>query len=183
MPSMHRQFSRWMHPLPQSTPGIAGWVAIGVIGAALIFVLLRYPVATLITTGAVALASVISERRRTIHVRKIAASRPNEDIGSFARAFDRRGAPPFDPWAVRAVWNAVGAATEANGQRIPLRPTDRLVADLDIDAEEIEYLVPELVEQCERVPGDWKANPYNERLATVGDLVYFISSQPVRGSS
>ena len=183
MPSMHRQFSRWMPPLPVSRPGVAGGLAVGLLGAALLLALLRYPVPILITAEALVLGSVASERRRFIHVQRIAASRHNEDIGSFARAFERRGAAPFDPWAVRAVWNAVVAATEAKGQRIPLRPTDRLVDDLDVDPEEIEYLLPELVEQCERIPGNWKANPYYERLATAGDLVYFISSQPLRGSS
>ena len=39
----------------------------------------------------------------------------------------------------------------------------------------------QLVEQCERVPGNWKANPfYDCGVKTVGDLVHFIPAQPLR---
>jgi hypothetical protein len=81
------------------------------------------------------------------------------------------------------VWNALTPLTDCDGQRIPLRPADRFEDDLGIDLEDVEDEVPRLVEQCERVAGNWKANPYCKRLSTVGDLVHFVSAQPLRGSA
>ena len=69
------------------------------------------------------------------------------------------------------------------GRRIPLRPTDRFEKDLGIDPEDVEALVPQLVEQCERLSGNWRANPFYARLETMSDLIYFISAQPLRRSS
>jgi hypothetical protein len=73
--------------------------------------------------------------------------------------------------------------TEVQGRRMPLRPTDHFDTDLRIDLDDIESLVPALVEQCERVPGNWEANPYARRVRTVADLVSFISAQPLRHSA
>jgi hypothetical protein len=43
-----------------------------------------------------------------LRLRRVSAERQGEDIGTFAKAFDRR-APEFDPWVVRAVWDALQA--------------------------------------------------------------------------
>lgn len=103
-----------------------------------------------------------------------------EDIGSFARAFDRRASEHLDPWAIRAVWNALMPLTEAGGWQIPLRSTDRFEEDLMLNPDELEDVVPQLVEQCERAPDNWKANPFYSRVKTVANLVYSISAQPLR---
>ena len=52
----------------------------------------------------------------------VAESPPSagEDIGTFARAFDRRS-EPFDPWVVRATWDALLPYCG-----FPLRPADRV---------------------------------------------------------
>lgn len=183
MPSMHRRISRWIGPLPQPKPGVTGWLVLAAIAGALLFALVAHPVGTLSIFAGLAVLAFLGERKRSRRVAAIANQRVKEDVGSFARAFDRRAGNPRDPWAIRAVWNALVPLTESRGRKIPLRPTDRFEEDLLLDPEDLEDLVPQLVEQCERVPGNWKANPFYLRLNTVADLVDFISAQPLRRSA
>lgn len=103
--------------------------------------------------------------------RAIAEERQSEDIGSFARAIDRRS-EPFDPWVVRAVWDAFTPYTG-----FPLRATDRL-EDFGIDLLELDLLFVEIAERS----GHSLKNLHDFWLdgATLGDLVTFVSSQPKR---
>ncbi len=184
MPSMHTRFSRWIGPLPATKPDIVGWLILAAVGTAILFVLVAHPIGTVVSIGALTLITIVAERRRAVRVRVMPDGRAGEDIGSFARSFTRRGGPQLDPWAIRAVWNALLPLTESNGRRTPLRPADRFEEDLSIDPDDVEALVVQLVEQCERVPGNWRANPfYNSSVKTVGDLVHFISAQPLRQSA
>jgi hypothetical protein len=183
MPSTHRRFSRWIGPLPQRTPAITDWAIFAIISAALLFVLIAHPIGTVVAIGALTVLTLTTERKRAKRVFTAASARTAEDIGSFARGFNRRDGTPLDPWAIRAVWNALAPLTESRGRRIPLRPTDRFEQDLGIDLEDLEDLVPPLVEQCERVHGDWKTNPFYDKLETVADLVHFISAQRRRQSA
>jgi hypothetical protein len=183
MPSMHGRFSRYIDPLSQPKPGLLGWFMLAAIAGAIVFALAARPVATLSVFAGLTVITFLSERKHARRVITIAAQRPNEDIGSFARAFERRANESLDPWAIRAVWNTLVPLTESRGRQIPLRPTDRFEEDLLVDLDDLEDLVPRLVEQCERVMGNWKANPFYHRLNTVADLVYFISAQPLRRSA
>ena len=177
---MHTRFSRWQGSLPHTETPLVGWIILALLAAAGVFAAVRHPVGTVIVVSGMAAATYLLERQRAPRVLHAAASREGEDIGSFARAFDRHGDAPLDPWAVRAVWNALVPLTSSRGHTIPLRPTDRLEVDLSIDPEDIEELIPRLVEHCERAGGRWKDNPYYTRLNTVADLVHFISAQPLR---
>jgi hypothetical protein len=170
-----------MPPVPSAKTGFRGWVVLCGIAAALVYFLVTHPVGFFGTVSVLAILSLIIERKRVTELLPVAHDRTGEDIGTFARAFDRRSDAPIDPWAIRAVWNAIYPLTEVQGKRIPLRPTDRIVEDLGIDSEEIEYLVPALTLQCERKNGDWDRNPYYPQLGTVGGLVRFISAQPRQG--
>jgi hypothetical protein len=183
MASMHGRFSRWIGPLPRPQPGFVGWLILAAVVGVLLLALVTHRVGTLSTIAVLVVLSVVSERNRSERVRAIANQRANEDIGSFARAFNRRATDPLDPWAIRAVWNALVPLTESRGRTIPLRPTDRFEEDLSTHPDDIEDLVLQLVEQCERVPGNWRANPFYDRIKTVADLVYFISAQPLRQSA
>lgn len=183
MPLMHTRFSRWMGPVPQQKPGAAGWLMVIALVAGLLLVLITHPIGTLATIGTLVLIGYFPGRAHTRRMRVMQRERANEDIGTFARAFARHAGPTVDPWAIRAVWDALTPFTECRGERLPLRPSDRFEADLGIDLDDLEDLVPQLVERCERVPGNWKANPYYEKLSTVGNLVYFISAQPLRRSA
>ncbi len=176
---MHGRFSRWIGPLPQPKQGLAGWVVLTLIAAALLFAFVAHPIASSSIVAGLVLLAIVDERTRSRRVIAIANERIEEDIGSFARAFDRRTCEVLDPWAIRAVWDVLVPLTDSSGRKIPLRPTDRFKADLLLDADDLEDVVPQLVEQCERVAGNWQANPFYGRLDTVADLVHFISAQPL----
>ncbi|HET7585858.1 MAG TPA: hypothetical protein VFK13_13160 [Gemmatimonadaceae bacterium] len=120
---------------------------------------------------------VVVTRRR---IQRLAAARAGEDIGAFARAFDRQS-DPFDPRVVRAVWEALVPYVECDGRRVPLRPTDRISEDLHIDVDDIDMgIVQEVAERAGRSLENVEANPRYGHVKTVGDLVRLVSSQPPR---
>ena len=124
-------FSRWM---PRSEPpqgGTTSRVSFAVLCLAALWALwylAHHPVGAAVTSafvGAVWLVGRLLDRR----LARLARERVGEDIGTFARAFDRR-ATTFDPWVVRAVWDALAPWTELRGGgRLPLRRAD-VIAEL-----------------------------------------------------
>jgi hypothetical protein len=177
-----RKFSRHMPPMPNSRTPTAGKVAIGVLTAGFGAAVIAAPAVILGIVGVLAASTILLEQRRTQRMGPLLTARDGEDVGSFARAFNRH-AGPLDPWAIRAVWHTVVPMTTTRGKLIPLRPSDRFVEDLGIDPEDIEYAVPKLVTQCERDIKGYRTNPYYTKLDTVGGLVRFISAQPLKPSS
>jgi hypothetical protein len=111
------------------------------------------------------------------HLARLARERAGEDIGTFARAFNRR-APTFDPWVVRAVWDALAPWTELRGGgRLPLRPTD-VIDELGCVDEDLDDVLREAATRARRSLVAVRGNPYYRRVVTVGDLVAFIAHQP-----
>jgi hypothetical protein len=103
--------------------------------------------------------------------RAVAMERKGEDNGSFACALDRRS-EAFDPWVVRAVWDAFSPYAG-----FPLRTTDRL-EDFGIDSLELDVLIEEVAERS----GHSLKNLHDiwEGDVTLGGLVIFVSHQPKR---
>src|SRR5437762_5008286 len=99
MPSMHLHFSRWIGPLPERKTPAVGWLLLSAIVVGLLIVLVMRPIGTLAVLAAIALLTVMTERQRSTRVSAMLRDRPNEDIGSFARAFNRRGNEWLDAWA------------------------------------------------------------------------------------
>src|SRR3954468_7641617 len=117
------KFSRWMPPLTKPPLTVSDHIILG------------FFIVPLLILGAVAaLPLVILSNfwaflwKEECPLTRIASERAGEDIGTFARAFDRRTAP-FDPWVVRAIWDAL----QDYFVGMPFRPTDRLVEDFGID--------------------------------------------------
>jgi hypothetical protein len=130
--------------------------------------------------GAVILVFAIGALMIDRRLKNMATSRHDEDIGTFARAFDRRN-EPFDPHVVRAVWDALQPYTTFRGGSLPLRPTDRIDQDLGIDWDDIDMgIAQEVAERAGRSLANVDSNPLYGRVSTVGDLVRLISSQPPR---
>jgi hypothetical protein len=152
---------------------------VGICAVGLAYGLVVRPLGSLLLIGGILLVGWLYDRPRAPHLTLERPARPNEDFGSFVRAFDLDDPEPVDPWAVRVVWEAVLPLTALRGPAIPLRPSDRFTLDLGVDPEEVEELIPSLVERCGRTVGNWSANPYFSGLATVGALVHFISAQPI----
>jgi hypothetical protein len=156
-----------------------GLAVFGVCAVGVTYALVVHPIGALVLIGGILALGWLHDRRHGKSLVVERPARPAEDYGSFVRAFDQRGPDPVDLWAVRVVWEAIHPLTALRGPAIPLRPTDRFALDLGVDPEEVEELVPVLVERCGRTVGNWSANPYFTGLSTVGALVHFISAQPV----
>jgi len=173
-----RRLSRWMQPAPEP-PRVHGWLLIvafcGALAAFVVWSEAGWMIVGIFAT--VATVATLVHRRR---VKVLAIARAGEDIGTFARRFDHRR-EPFDPRVVRAVWDALRPYVTASDVSVPLRPEDQISDDLGIDWEEVEYSVlPEVTMRAGRSLENTKANPFYGRVATVGDLVHFISAQPPR---
>ncbi len=159
-----RKFSRWMPPNGTEDSAL-GWIFFVLIWAAF------WPIL---------IVGHFAGRR---HLRRLAAGRTGEDIGTFARGFNRR-AEPFDSWVVRATWDALTPYVRFDGQSLPLRHTDRLVEDLCIDPDDIAFdlksdLIAEVAERSGHSLDHAKSNPQTDRMETVSDLVRFVTKQPL----
>lgn len=173
-------FSRWMPPPPTPMSRRATWLACAAL-------LTPFLLAAAFSRGGKAVlgflvlvgtSGTLVGRQR---LRRLAAARPGEDIGTFARAFDRRG-EPFDPHVVRAVWDALQPYMIYGRGRVPVRLTDRIDEDLDIDWDDIDMgLLQEVAGRAGRSLEGLEANPWYGRVRTVGDLVRLLSTQPRRG--
>ena len=154
-----RKFSRWMPPKKIEDSAV-GWF---------LFVLIWIAMWPLLIVP-----SIVHRR----HLRRLASDRVDEDIGSFARAFNRR-AEPFDSWVVRAAWDALTPYVQWDGRCLALRPTDRLVDDLCIDPDDLDFdLIPEVVARSGHSLDHAESNPHYGGIETVKDLVNFVTRQP-----
>jgi hypothetical protein len=156
---MMRRFSRWMPRASTPPDPVFEWALLALLFPAI------WPFLLL---------TCVRNRR----LRRLAAERAGEDIGTFARAFDRR-AEPFDPWVIRATWHAFRPYVAFRGGCLPLRPTDRLGEDLGIDPDDVD---PDLIQQVATWSGHsldhTDGNPFYGKIVTLGDLVKFITLQP-----
>lgn len=174
-----RRFSRWMPPMPPPPPmTLKAWLILAGLLSVLLFPVViaavESPVAVAVTLAAVfglflvlLLVGIIEGNRR---LRRLAVERAGEDIGSFARSFDRRK-EPFDPWVVRATWDALKPYSPF------LRPTDRLEEDLGIDMHDLD-INEVLLEVAARSGRSLDEIKNLEGIQTVEDFVRLITVQP-----
>lgn len=168
--------SRWMPPCEQPETGLFGRAVLVVLAAGALWYLLRHPVGFLISGGVLLLLWLVAllESRR---ISRRALERAGEDICTFARDFDRRS-PEFDPWIVRAVWDALAPWRRVRGGVcLPLRATDA-IAELGCVDEDVDDVLLEAASRAGRSVDHTEANPLYGRVVTVGDLVAFIANQP-----
>src|SRR5437879_6191302 len=117
------------------------------------------------------------------HLRWLTADTIDEDIGSFARGVNRRS-EPFDSWVVRATWDALVPYVMLDGRCIPVRPADRLVDDLGVDPDDIDFdLIPEVAARSRHSLDHPESNPHYGKIETLGDFVKFMTKQPVAKSN
>lgn len=173
-------FSRWMPPAPPPRPVTpAGRLVLAALAAGLLAAAARWPAVAGVLLVFVAVG-VVGGRHHRRWVAALAAARAGEDIGTYARAFDRRF-PGFDPWVARAVWDALRADLAAGAAAIPIRPTDDLTRDLRLDSDDLAFDV--LAQVASRTGRDLRAAPYRvppPRVNTVADLVAFVAGLPRR---
>jgi hypothetical protein len=121
------------------------------------------------------LVGVVLQVRHSRRLKRAAAGRPGEGLCSFVRGFDRR---VVDPWVLRATYDELQPFCRFRGGVLPLRPTDRLEADLGIDGEELGDLARDIARRAWRSMDRMEANPV-ARVDTVRDLVEFLVHQRV----
>jgi hypothetical protein len=176
-------FSRWMPPSP-SGPSVSRPVLLALLvpmAAVSVWYLARHPWGAAFGTTCVAAVAGVA-RLIDMRLEGRARQRTGEDIGSFARAFDRH-APEFDPWVVRAVWDAMAPwTTLRDGTRLPLRPTD-VIADLGCVGTDVDDVVGEVAARTRRSLADPGTSPDTRPVVTVNDLVAFIAGRPPTGAA
>jgi len=167
-----------MPPPATHQSGIVGWLVLFGLAVGFVAALCTWPVMVSLIVGSLVLFVVIGNAATNRSLRQMASRRTGEDIGTFAWALKRRDAP-FDPWVVRATWDALKPYTVFPGGHLPLRPTDRLEDDLRIDPDDIDgEMIQEIAERAGYSLDSTRDNPMYGRVQTVGDLVKFITFQP-----
>ena len=153
-------------PQPMS---IVGWVVLAALAAGAIYLCASHPmfVFAVPIIAAVSWAlNVIEDRRQ----RRIATERQAESICTFARSFDCRAT---DTWIVRAVFEELASYVQ-----FPLRPDDRLEADLKIDPDDIDDIAEAIAQRSGRPLEGCEVNPLWGEVTTIRELVEFFVNQP-----
>ncbi len=170
-----RRFSRWMKSMPAEptvSATLLGVTVVLALVAAMLLPGLRPAGFTLLGIVAFSVVWAVVDLRR---LRALKVRRSGEDIGTFARAFDRH-ACEFDPLLLRAVWDALQSQFGAAAP-VPLRPTDR-IADLRIDEEDLFDMLPRIAERTGRTFDRIAYATHNRDIQTVGDFVALLATAP-----
>jgi acyl carrier protein len=151
------------------------WVALAILAFVPVYFLLNHPVGTSAVLSLLVVMSVVENKRRKARLVALAESRSGESICEFARSFERK---EIDTWVVRAVYEQLQRYL-GEDPSVPIRATDRLKEDLPIDSEDLELdLMAEIAQRTGRSLDNTIANPYYDKVRTVGDLVLFFNAQP-----
>ncbi len=145
---------------------VAGWYA---------WLVWQWPIPTILVTGGLAVAIAVYNVREGRRLAALAAVRPGESICSFARALPVRD---LDTWVVRATFEQLQAHLPGLHAAFPVRPSDRLVADLGIDPDDLEDIAFQVATRAGRSMDGGPANPYYNKVTTVEDLINFLCAQP-----
>ena len=172
-----RKLSRWMPRYEAPRPVLTPWHRIFASALALLAIAglvwspgFRFAVACLVigTAG----VWFWYDRRMA----RLSRQRQGEDIGTFARSFDRRG-KDYDPLVVRAVWDALQPHCQHRSGVVPLRPSDRFTTFMAMDWEEIGDVVEEVLQRTGRSLEQPNTSQVS-RVETVRELVEFLCAQP-----
>lgn len=157
-----RKFSRWMPPLAHKPLRWYETLILFPLFAALVVVICAM---YLLLAPLVVYLFVRDNRQRAA----LLEERKGEDIGTFARSFDRRSTH-FDSWVIRATWDALMVYLD-----YPIRASDR-IDDLGIEPDDIFFcVIPEIMERSGHVLDAAQPDTHPGR-ETVGDLVLWVSS-------
>ena len=121
--------------------------------------------------------SVIFDTRR---LRRLAASRPDDSICTFARAFDCRST---DTAIVRAVYEELQHYFATVAPAFPFRATDHFDTDLKLDSDDLNDIALLIAHRTCRPLNGTESNPLFGRVQTINDLVQFFTHQPTTGNA
>ena len=171
-----KRLSRWMPPDDHPRLGAFGYTLFGGLLLSWMWALMEW--STPVLAGSLLLMIVVEVRNRQ-RLKNLAAARQGEGIGDLAWALDRRR-PDFDPWVVRALWDAFGPYMAVGDLAVPLRASDRLGHEIRIDADDLLECVEDVAARAER---DLSARGFTQGfsgVSTFADLAYLIGRQPKR---
>ncbi len=157
---------------------LVGYVVLALLGIGYLWLLWRWPLATVTVSTAVLLWSAMQARRTRRRLDQLAQGRVGESICTFVRALPVR---ELDTWVVRAVFEQLQAYLRITVRytAFPLRPSDRLFEDLRITPEDLDdELVYEIAQRTGRALSSRHENPYYGKVTTVEDLIRFFCGQP-----
>lgn len=170
-----RVASRFMRGVKRRRISPLGWVVAGVMIVAFLYIFFLIPFWVGGFVLLVAAIGVVEQRRTRRRLSRLAAGRPGESIGTFARAFDARST---DTWVIRAVYEQLQDWLKGDYPSFPLRPTDRLEEDLKLDPDDLDMeLADEISERTGRPLAGAERNPYFGKIKTAADLVFFFCAQ------
>lgn len=167
---------RGMRGVSGQALGWGGIVLLAVIGVGIVWVLHSSTgswVATVAIVAGVIGLSWFSGVRHSRWVESLVASRSGESICQFARAFSCRS---IDTLLIRAVYESV--QQQVGDDRLPIRASDRFLADLRLDSEDVDEVYWDVADTCGYLTEGGEQNPFFGRVETVADLVYFMHYQP-----
>ncbi len=172
---MRKTASRFMPPVAVHPP--LPWSArcfLAVMAVAWMTVFWAHPGAmggSLLALGS--LVAVLS-RRDALRLAHMAQGRAGESICQFARSIDCRR---VDTWVVRAVYEELQRSL-SEAVAVPLRVSDHLQRDLQLDADDLDDLIADMAQRAQRCLAHTSGNPLFGKVTTVGDLVEFLQAQP-----
>ncbi len=165
-------FSRWMpRQSPRSHPVLLAVLAFG--AGATFWLFVRHPWLFIVAAVLVGVSYAL-ERRRRGRLHALADDRMGDPLCHFVRAFP---ADERDPHILRALYEELQVYCSM-GKPFPLRPTDQLRAELEIDPDDLDDIANTVAGRAGRDMKSCRANPYYGRVQTVRDLVSFLRAQP-----
>jgi hypothetical protein len=130
----------------------------------------------LLVVFAVYILSVISPNiMEELNIEKLAKERKGENIGTFAKSLDYRN---IDTWIIRAVYEEIQSELGFKEIDIPIRTSDNLENDLQLDDEDLFYIYSRVAIRAGISDKDGNKNPYYDKVETVEDMILFLNTQP-----
>ncbi len=170
-----RKPSRFMPKYEPKQMGPFSWLFFVSILILFGYLVYKHPL-VIVLLPVVYIASIISTKSHKSKLSKLALGRENEDIGTFAKAFNYR---EIDTWVIRAVYEQIQDYLKEDYPNFPLRPDDKVYDDLILDPDDFDMdILNEISQRTGRSLEKLDKNPYAQSLETVKDVVDMFNSQP-----
>lgn len=170
-----RLMPAWAPPPVRWPLRLVGWLVAAALVGWCVWLFSTWPIPATVTSAVLVVATVVHNIRERRRLAALAELRPDESICSFGRALPIR---ELDTWVVRATFEQLQAHLQRVHVAFPIRPSDRLVADLKFDPEDLEELAVEIATRTGRSMEGGPRNRYYDKVTTVEDLINFLCAQP-----
>jgi acyl carrier protein len=132
----------------------------------------RYATVVLILAFCVWVAVINKRGKRRLE--GICSTRDEESICAFAQSFSTRH---VDTWVIRAAHQEIQQLMKSYVSAFPVRASDSLLDDLNIDSDDIEDLLVDIATRSGHSLDETEKNPFYGKMNTVRDLVLFVNAQ------